>query len=81
MLYFAASSGTVATKVTATELEGVRPEQVQQPSPTSVSYANELIHALERLDHLREKGILTDAEFEQDKNLILDAASPLLLAI
>jgi hypothetical protein len=74
IVYFAASGPTAATKVPATELEGAqrpqRPEQVQQPSPTHQSQASELIQALERLSQSREKGILTDAEFEQEKKRI-----------
>jgi uncharacterized membrane protein HdeD (DUF308 family) len=42
-----------------------------EPSPTSVSQASELIEALERLGQVREKGILTDDEFEQEKKRIL----------
>jgi Short C-terminal domain len=39
--------------------------------PESVAKASELIQALERLSQVREKGILTDAEFEQEKKRIL----------
>jgi hypothetical protein len=70
-----ASTPTAAIKVPATELEGAQrpqqPEQDQQASPTSVSQASELIQDFERLKQVRDKGILTDVEFEQQKKRIL----------
>jgi hypothetical protein len=69
------SSPTAATNVPATQLEGAQQppqtEQVRQPSPKRQSQASELIQALERLSQDREKGILTDPEFEQEKKRIL----------
>jgi hypothetical protein len=68
------SSPIAAAKVPVTKLEGAQrrqeTEQGQQSSPTSVP-PSERIEALERLSRLRENGILSDVEVEQEKKRVL----------